>query len=72
MGHIWKQVNYRLNHIWIYGPDYGQPGAINISGQVYDQPGCNLFLLWQSMINLFLHDRENREIYYLTWVLGMH
>ena len=42
------------------GPEYGQPGTINFYGPVCDQPGINLSLFWQSMINLFLYGREPR------------
>ena len=34
---------------------------ITIYGPEYAQSGTNLFLLWQSMINLFLYGRETRE-----------
>ena len=47
----------------IIGPEYGQSGIINLYGPVYDQPGINLSLLWQSMINLFLYGRETRVVF---------
>ena len=34
--------------------EYGQPGTIDLYRPVYDQPGINLSLLWQSIINLFV------------------
>ena len=46
------------NRLIIYGPEYDQPGTINLFDLMKDQPGIHLPLLWQSMINLFC--RETR------------
>ena len=48
MGHLWIQTNHNLDHKC---PDY-------------DQSGIMLFLLWQSMISLFLFGRSNRDAVY--------
>ena len=46
----------------IYGPNYSQPGTINIYGPVFDQLGIDFSLLWQSvcLFYLFLYGRETR------------
>ena len=56
----------------MHGSEYGQPGTISLYDPVYDQPGSNLSLLWQSMINLSLYGRRtatthiNRNLYQKT------
>ena len=45
----------------VYGPEYGQPETIHLHAPEYDQPEINLLLLWESMVDLFLPERETRE-----------
>ena len=48
---------------WIYGPEYGHPGTINLCGQEYDQP----VFVWEGNPGPFLTKSIFCNFWSISW-----